>query len=70
MKPVQQVFALVLEDIYMLMNQKGLGIQFRHQVKSLEKQWKDNPTKFQDKLEELKNKEVVSLLFNQYLREI
>jgi DNA polymerase elongation subunit (family B) len=70
MKPVQQVFALVLEDIYKLMNQRGMGIQFRRQVKSLENQWKDNPSKFQDKLEDLKNKEVVTLLFNQYLREI
>jgi DNA polymerase elongation subunit (family B) len=70
MKPVQQVFALVLEDIYKLMNQKGMGIKFGQKVKILKKQWKDNPVKFLDKLEDLKNKEVLTLLFNKYLREI
>jgi DNA polymerase elongation subunit (family B) len=68
MKPVQQVFALVLEKIWDLQN-KGLtkGKKFKNEVEMLRKNTEED--KFEDKLEQLKNKEVKALLFDEYLRE-
>ena len=68
MKPTQQVFALVLEKIW-LMNNKGKKFrQFQKDVEILKKNYEDRE-KFEDKLEQLKNKEVKVLLFDEYLRE-
>jgi DNA polymerase elongation subunit (family B) len=68
MKPTQQVFALVLEKIW-LMNNKGKKFrQFQKDVEILKKNYEDRE-KFEDKLEQLKNKEVKALLFDEYLRE-
>jgi hypothetical protein len=68
MKPVQQVFALVLEKIWDLQN-KGLtkGKKFKNEVELLRKNTDED--KFEEKLEQLKNKEVKALLFDEYLRE-
>jgi DNA polymerase elongation subunit (family B) len=57
MKPVQQVFALVLEKIWTMQNKKAKLMKFKNEVKSLEASC--DPEKFEDKLEQLKNKEVV-----------
>jgi DNA polymerase elongation subunit (family B) len=67
MKPVQQVFALVLEKIWTMQNKKTKLMKFKNEVKSLEASC--DPEKFEDKLEQLKNKEVKALLFDEYLRE-
>jgi hypothetical protein len=67
MKPVQQVFALVLEKIWTMQNKKAKLMKFKNEVKALEATC--DPDKFEDKLEQLKNKEVKTLLFDEYLRE-
>jgi DNA polymerase elongation subunit (family B) len=69
MKPVQQVFALVLEKIW-LMQEKKAGapkLKFKMDVNKLKEKWED-PEKFEAKLEELKHKHVKALLFDEYLR--
>jgi DNA polymerase elongation subunit (family B) len=69
MKPVQQVFALVLEKIWEMQG-KALtkGKKFQKEIDLLRKSMDDNE-KFESKLEQLKNKEVKTLLFDEYLRE-
>ena len=67
MKPVQQVFALVLEKIWEMQNKKPKIMKFRKEVETTRKNVE--PDKFEDKLEQLKNKEVKMLLFDEYLRE-
>ena len=67
MKPVQQVFALVLEKIWEMQNKKSKIMKFKKEVETLRKTV--DPDKFEDKLEQLKNKEVKVLLFDEYLRE-
>jgi hypothetical protein len=69
MKPVQQVFALVLEKIW-IMNKKIPKIkQFKKAVDVLKKEYCDDLEKFQDKLEAMRCKEIKALLFDEYLRE-
>jgi hypothetical protein len=69
MKPVQQVFALVLEKIWEMQG-KALtkGKKFQKEIDLLRKSM-DDDEKFESKLEQLKNKEVKALLFDEYLRE-
>jgi DNA polymerase elongation subunit (family B) len=67
MKPVQQLFALVLEKIWEMQNKKSKIKQFKKDVELLRKN--TTPDKFEDKLEQLRNKEVKILLFDEYLRE-
>ena len=67
MKPVQQLFALVLEKIWEMQNKKPKIRQFKKDVELLRKN--TDPDKFEDKLEQLRNKEVKILLFDEYLRE-
>ena len=67
MKPVQQVFALVLEKIW-TMNKKLPKIrQFKKDVDNLRKECNDKD-KFEDKLETMRCKEIKVLLFDEYLR--
>ena len=68
MKPVQQVFALVLEKIWELQNKKSKIAKFKKDVQTLRNNTDED--KFEDKLEQLRNKEVKALLFDEYLREI
>ena len=68
MKPVQQVFALVLEKIWELQNKKGKISNYKKSVDLLRKNTDED--KFEDKLEQLRNKEVKAMLFDEYLREI
>jgi hypothetical protein len=67
MKPVQQLFALVLEKIWIIQDKKRLLSNFKKEVTKL----KNNtaPDKFESKLEQLKNKEIKTMLFDEYLRE-
>ena len=64
MKPVQQVFALVIEELW---KKQGKQHVFTRKVAVLRKS--TDPEKFEDKLEQLKNAEVKTLLFDDYLRE-
>jgi len=66
MKPVQQVFALVLEKIWIMQNKTMKIRKFQREVKEMEN--KTEPEKIPAKLETMKNKEVKSLLFDEYLR--
>jgi len=66
MKPIQQVFALVLEKIWKSQNKLIKIKKFRDEVKKLRKSCEED--KFDTKLEQLKNKEVKALLFDEYLR--
>jgi DNA polymerase elongation subunit (family B) len=69
MKPVQQVFALVLEKIWE-MNKKLQNIKkFKNAVELLRRENCDNLEKFEEKLEAMRCKEIKGLLFDQYLRE-
>ena len=67
MKPVQQLFALVLEKIWEMQNKKSKIRQFKKDIELLRKN--TDPDKFEDKLEQMRNKEVKILLFDEYLRE-
>jgi DNA polymerase elongation subunit (family B) len=66
MKPLQQLFALVLEKIWDLQNKKSKISKFKKEIETLRKTVE--PEKFEDKLEQTKNKEVKALLFDEYLR--
>lgn len=67
MKPLQQVFALVLEKMWDMQNKKSKISKFRKEVEILRK--KTDVSKFEEKLEDLKEKEVKVLLFDEFLRE-
>jgi DNA polymerase elongation subunit (family B) len=68
MKPVQQLFALVLEQMKDFKKKKG------HTLRSWKKALEDlhaeypEPDKYKDKEDSLRNKEVKALLFDPYLR--
>jgi hypothetical protein len=66
MKPVQQLFALVLEKIWEMQNKRAKIAKFKKEVELLRKNV--DPEKFEDKLEQMRNKEVKALLFDDYLR--
>ena len=67
MKPVQQLFALVLEKIWEMQNKKGKIAKFKRDVQTLQEN--TDPDKFEEKLETLRNKEIKVLLFDEFLRE-
>jgi len=66
MKPVQQLFALVLERIWEMQKKKTKIVKFKKEIEDLRNA--TDPEKFEDKLEKLRNKEVKALLFDDYLR--
>lgn len=65
MKPVQQVFALVLEKIWMMQNKRSKLNRFRADVASLKQS--APPEKFQDRLDALRCREIKTLLFDTYI---
>lgn len=67
MKPLQQLFALVLENIWKIQNKQTKIAQFKRDLEGLRKS--TDPDKLEDKIETLKNKEVKILLFDDYLRQ-
>jgi len=67
MKPVQQVFALVIERIWEIQKKHQKLSKFRKEAELLKKI--TTQEKWQDKLEQMKNKEVKELLFDEFLRE-
>ena len=66
MKPVQQVFALVLEKIPAFKKKVKM---FHHKVKAQERLLKDDVEKFARKEADMRNKEVKGLIFDEYLRQ-
>jgi len=69
MKPVQQVFALVLEKIWQMQNKKPKLNKFKRDIENLRKEYLDDLEKFEEKVENLRCKEIKTLLFDEYLRE-
>ena len=66
MKPLLQVYALVLEKIWKSQNKISKINNFKKEVAKLENN--TEPNKFPEKLEKLKNAEAKKLLFDNYLR--
>jgi DNA polymerase elongation subunit (family B) len=66
MKPLLQVYALVLEKIWKSQKKMGKISNFKREVAKLENN--TDPNKFPEKLEKLKNAEAKKLLFDNYLR--
>ena len=69
MKPVQQLFALVLEKIWDMQGKRGAFIKYKKNVEVLKNKYIDDQDKFTEKLEEFRCKEIKILLFDEYLRE-
>ena len=73
MKPVQQLFALVIEKIWLLQNKRPKLLKYKKDVEALKKKYpgddEQSQEKFQDKLEDLRCKEIKILMFDEYLRE-
>ena len=69
MKPVQQVFALVLEKIWEMQNKKPKINKFKRDIEAMRREYFDNLEKCQEKLESMRCKEIKALLFDEYLRE-
>ena len=76
MKPVQQLFALVLEKIWMLQNKVAKASKFKREVEEIYKQFSSNDDECESsheeihkKIEKIRNKEIKALLFDPYLRE-
>jgi hypothetical protein len=70
MKPVQQLFALVLEKIWELQKKKLTKlVLYKKEVESIRKKYSDDRDKCESKIEDLRNKEIKTLLFDKYLRE-
>lgn len=68
MKPVQQLFALVLEKIWLLQNKRPKLLKYKKDIESLREKYIEDD-KFEEKKEELRCKEIKILLFDEYLRE-
>ena len=66
MKPVLQLFSLVLEDIWKSQNKLIKINKFKKEVQLIKS--KHEEKKWNDKIEQLKNKEVQLLLFDSFLR--
>jgi DNA polymerase elongation subunit (family B) len=68
MKPLLQLFGLVLEDIWKMQNKSSKISKFRKEIIDLRKEY-DDYKKFEDKLAKIRDKEVKALIFDKYLRE-
>jgi DNA polymerase elongation subunit (family B) len=68
MKPVQQVFALVLEKIWLMQNKRPKLLKYKKDLEALKQKYIDDD-KFEEKKEESRCKEIKALLFDEYLRE-
>jgi DNA polymerase elongation subunit (family B) len=69
MKPVQQLFALVLEKIWIIQNKRPKLLKYKKDVDALKQKYINDEDKFDEKLEEFRCKEIKTLLFDEYLRE-
>jgi DNA polymerase elongation subunit (family B) len=67
MKPVQQLFALVLEDMSLFRKKRGHTLRsWKREIKTLKNNSVNNE-EYLKKIDKLKNNEVKSLLFDEYL---
>ena len=66
MKPVLQLFSLVLEDIWKSQNKLIKINKFKKEIELIKSNYEEK--KWNDKIEQLKNKEVQLLLFDSFLR--
>ena len=76
MKPVQQLFALVIEKIWNMQNKRGKLLKYKKELEQLRGELMNEiededkfKAKFDDKVEQIRCKEVKALLFDEYLRE-
>ena len=69
MKPVQQLFALVLEKIWIIQNKRPKLLKYKKDIELLKGKFLNDEDKFEEKLEEFRCKEIKCLLFDEYLRE-
>ena len=70
MIPVQQVFALVLEQMTIFKKKKGITLrQWNRQIAELKLKY-PNQEVYEDQLDKLRNREVKTVLFDDYLRRI
>ena len=65
MKPLAQIFALVLEQIPQF---KPSLARFRRQVKTLKRKWSDDPGKMEREEEKLRTAAVKKIIFDDALR--
>jgi len=69
MKPVQQLFALVLEKIWAIQGKQLTKMtKYKKEVLLLKNKYKDDHETLEKKIDDIRNKEVKSLLFDKYLR--
>ena len=68
MKPLLQLFGLVLDDIWRMQNKSAKISKFKKEITEVRKTIEDNK-KFEEKLAKLRDKEVKTLIFDKYLRE-
>ena len=69
MKPLLQLYALNLENMSEFKKKRGVTLQsWYNEIEKLRTKWPEQD-KFEKKLEELKCKEIKSLLFDSYLKE-
>jgi DNA polymerase elongation subunit (family B) len=68
MKPLLQLFGLVLDDIWRMQNKSAKISKFKKEIAEVRKTIEDNK-KFEEKLSKLRDKEVKTLIFDKYLRE-
>ena len=69
MKPLLQIYALNLENMSEFKKKRGVTLQsWYNEIDKLQSKWQE-PEKYEKKLEELKCKEIKSLLFDSYLKE-
>ena len=66
MKPVAQLFGLVLEQMVAFRRKKA---RFLEELESVRSNWTDSDDKLQKKLDDLRFKEVKELIFDDYLRQ-
>jgi DNA polymerase elongation subunit (family B) len=66
MKPVAQLFGLVLEQIAAFRRKKA---RFLEELESVRSNWTESDDKLQKKLDDLRFKEVKELIFDDYLRQ-
>ena len=68
MKPLQQLFALVLEQIKEFKDKRGYTLRtWKDEINKLKEKWPEEE-KFLKKYEELRCKEIKSIIFDKYIK--
>ena len=70
MKPLLQLFGLVLEDIWMSQKppRRAKVSTLRKDIDALKREFSTDSKKCEDKIAKMKDKEVKALIFDKYLR--